>query len=493
MAKSVFKSTQTPDLVIVDLTNNFVKIARARKVGEETHFLKVKKQKFGDNSDPEISDYIAETFKEWGIKQKNAICIVPSKLFISKNVDMPSNDPEEIEKIIDLQSGRYTPYSRDEIIIDYLCMSTAGQHYTNVLLLIVNRKLIDRYIEIFDQAGVFLSRIAVSSESMAEYYKKIMPTIEIGGAIAGIHIDKDSCDLSIIDKNELVFVRSIPVGASHFLEDEAHARKAFTSELNKSITSYQDHGVGQMVKALVLTGLNGGIRELDRSIREEVPMMEDPNFPIRMVSYANDFKIAENAGLVDEEGGPPDSFFEVISTGAAEAALKIDFVPKEIKLKRKFREGGREIITLGILVMTCILMFCLFLASKIYIKNNLIDQLEDTGQKIAVQARVLERASTKSRVLRNLIEYRGKGLYVFDKVTSLISEDIYLSEFNYDHEGNLHLVGTAETMSGVFAFVSKLEDSGYFSSVVTNETKTRKEGSREVADFDIECTLIEEI
>jgi len=479
-------------MVVVDLTAEQVKITLARKVGERIQFDDLRQQKFAEGADTDISAFIATAYKQWGLKSRQAICVVPSKLFISKNVDMPSNDPEEISKIIDLQAGRYTPYSRDEIVIDYLCMTTAGQHYTNVLLIIVNRKLIDRYVQIFEKAGVNLTRIAIGSESMAIQYRRLMPTEQLSGALAGIHIASDFSDLTIIDKREMVFVRSIPVGASHFKSNYEGAQQQFISELAKSISSYQDHGVGDPVKGLILTGLTSGLDTLEANIRELVPTLKDPAIPIRFFSYQKHFNVSESAGKLLGPLGT-DSYFEIMSCVASEENLKIDLIPKEIKIKRKFREGGREIVNLGILIMTCLVMICVFLASKIYIKNNLISRLDKTQETISTQARVLERASTKSRVLRNLIEYRGKGLYVFDKVTSLIGSDIYLSIFSYDKEGKIHLVGTAQNMSGVFAFVTKLEDAGYFSDVKTNETKTRKEGAEEVADFDIDANLIQEI
>jgi len=73
----------------------------------------------------------------------------------------------------------------------------------------------------------------------------------------------------------------------------------------------------------------------------------------------------------------------------------------------------------------------------------------------------------------------------------LVGSDIYLSNLTYDNEGIVLLSGTAESMSRVFAFVTKLEASRYFSSVKTNETKSRRVGQSEVADFQIEARLAE--
>jgi len=80
---------------------------------------------------------------------------------------------------------------------------------------------------------------------------------------------------------------------------------------------------------------------------------------------------------------------------------------------------------------------------------------------------------------------------VFDKVSALIGEDMYLSRFSYDFKGKIIIAGTADSMSRVFAFVTQLEESNYFTKVKTKETKSRREGKADVADFELHCTLAE--
>lgn len=492
MPRKIFKSSQSQDLITADLSAGRVKLTWAKQSEGQIVIEDVRSKEVAEGADLEITQFLIQTWRDWRLKDRQAVCIIPSKLFISKNVDMPSNDPEEISKIIDLQAGRYTPYSRDEIVIDYLCMTTPGQHYTNVLLIIVNRKLIDRYVQIFDKAGVLITKFGISSEAAAHFYERLLPSEQLNGSVAGLHIDQDNSDLVIIDKREMVFVRSLPVGASQFRSDPQSAEMSLAAEFKKSLASFQDHGVGQPVKALVMTGLVPSSPSLEKSIRDSFPAGSADNFPVKSVSYAAQFQCS--SALKTKLGTEnTESFFELMAASGFDSELKIDLTPKEIKLKRKFRESGREIITLGILIMTCLVMICVFLAGKIYIKRNLIERLDVKAESLSSQARTLEKASTKIRVLRNSIGYRGKGLYVFDKVVSLFGPDSYLSSFSYDPEGNIILLGTSETMSGVFALVTKFESSGLFSSVTTQETKTRKEGGKEVADFDLKCQLNQEI
>ena len=78
---------------------------------------------------------------------------------------------------------------------------------------------------------------------------------------------------------------------------------------------------------------------------------------------------------------------------------------------------------------------------------------------------------------------------VLNVINGFIGDDLYLSQVNYGKDGNVSIAGTAASMSRVFAFVTQLMQSNYFSKVETKETKSRKEGKDDVADFVIECVL----
>ena len=58
-------------------------------------------------------------------------------------------------------------------MIDYLCRERAGQHYTNVLLVIINRTVVGWLASVFEKAGIEFVRIAISSEGMAASYGEI--------------------------------------------------------------------------------------------------------------------------------------------------------------------------------------------------------------------------------------------------------------------------------------------------------------------------------
>ena len=161
----------------------------------------------------------------------------------------------------------------------------------------------------------------------------------------------------------------------------------------------------------------------------------------------------------------------------------------ELKLRRKIHETSRDILGLGILIMSIFLLMSLIMGSKIYFKKVINQKLDGISKKYGEEAKRLEAVSTKNRIVKKLIESRGKELTVLNVINGFIGDDLYLSQINYDNEGHVSVAGTAASMSRVFAFVTQLMQSNYFSKVETKETKSRKEGKQDVADFVIECAL----
>lgn len=485
---SSMTSKRASELCGVDLTDNDVRLVHAKNVGGKLLMQNVRNMKFAEGNDEEISRYLAATFDELRIMTRQVMCVLPSHCFISKNIDMPSKDREEIRKIIDLQAGRYTPYSRDEIIIDFVCVDSPGQHYTNVLLIIVNRVMVERYCSIFERARLDVGRVVIASEGLAMTYQRMMGETFEDSAIGGVHIDWGRSDFSIVDNGQMLFVRSIPLGARQLSEGVASARGEFIKELNQSIVGYQNQGIGKNVKNLLVTSLTGGLEPLAGMIQTSIPAIQSGQILLKEMDYRQHFDISPDV-TETMEAATEVSYFEVMASLEARAQLKIDLIPREVKMRRRVREGGKEALTFGILCMVLLTLIVFFLATKMFIMKTQLEKRDTLNKSISEEARLLERASTKSRVLSNLIEKRGGGLYAFQILLTMIGDDMYLVSFSYDNQGNLKFAGTADSMSKVFAFVTKLEESNSFKDVKAEQTKSRREGKQEVADFEISCTL----
>jgi Tfp pilus assembly PilM family ATPase/Tfp pilus assembly protein PilN len=483
---------KSPDVIGVQIEEGTLQIVHGKESGEGIIVEHIFEKKYPKDNDEELAEILKETLSNFKVKQLSKfVFILPTTAFISKNVDVPSKEEEEIRKIVELQANRNTPYSREELVVDYLCMDTPKEHYTNVLLIIVNRAVIQKYFKILSDAGIEAERVTIAQEGMGNSYYELGQINANGDAIGGIHISGDSSNLTVFEKKQATFVRSIPVGGRQLRVKKEEALLDFLRELNKSMVAYQNQRTGKPLKSVVVTG---SIKELDflkEEMRQSIPFLFASNIPIQMVSYEKKFRFSDTTQH-NLEANTDTSFFEIISCLAVRSKLKLDLTPKEIKLKRRFRERGQNIITMGITIMALFLMISVFLVTKIYLKRAYLDKLNALHQSTHEKALTLEETSTQSRFLRSFLQERGKSLFIFEKVTNLVDNDVYLSNLAVDGEGVIKLKGTAESLSRVFNFVTDLENSGYLADVTTNQTKSRKQGGRDVADFEIECKFIDE-
>lgn len=433
------------------------------------------------------SRFLLDCVRKFKIKKRRALIVLPTAVFICKNMDMPSDNRNEIAKIIELQAGRFTPYSADEIVIDYQCHVVENQHYTHVLLFIVHRQVIDRYVKILQGAGLELAGIRVGAEALAGRLRSLGYKASNQGALGLLHVSSEGSNFLIFDQGHVVFVRSFPTTLQDLDGERESAREEFSSELAKSLSAYQDVGFGRPLAKLLMSGTSPAIKGLSESLRVKDAVPE-----IQLLDGFQNVKLSATAQDKIKKS-PLADFNDLIAAGAEMPSLRLDFTPREIRAKQKIRQESLDLAGTAVLVMTVVLLVSFYLFGEIYFKSLVVGKLDEVNASTFEEARYLERISTKSRAVRNLLEGRGKGLYVFNKIVELFGEEIYLREFTYDLEGNLAIKGTSDSMSRVFDFVKILEESTYFESVKTNETQSRREGKKEVADFDITGKLKEGI
>ena len=99
--------------------------------------------------------------------------------------------------------------------------------------------------------------------------------------------------------------------------------------------------------------------------------------------------------------------------------------------------------------------------------------------------------SEKTRVVREFIQKRGLALRVIAELQKMLPADMYLSEISLTEDGKVSLKGSSSLMSGVFSFVTQMENNSVFKGVTSDYTKSRKENDKEVSDFGLSATLEE--
>jgi Tfp pilus assembly PilM family ATPase len=473
-----FTDIVNKELIGVDFSSDNLKFVHAVISLNKMEIAGILTRNTSGLTSDDIANAVRATATEFKAKSPGVISVIPSHAVITKNIEIPSTDPREIKEIISLQAGRHTPYSRDEIIADYIEIGTYKNSYTKILLVIIARSAVKKHLEILDKAGLRLERVLLAAEGLVVFVTKALRLENSDPPVNILHIDENHTDFIIGFKSKPIFVRSIPIGTQHLLSERQTYEVKFAEEILRSLEAYQNEDIEKTPNLLILTGAIEQVRELEATLNNSM------HLTVKVLPYLKNAPIAPEAAraasLIKQS-----SFLHIISALLSWDKLKVDLVPEEIKLRKSLEERGKELIKTGVLILTNFILVFFILVTGIYFKGLYLKKINDKYRTLNEEAKKLEGDFDRISRIKNYLASRGYSLEVLTELYNIVNPEIQLSDVRFDEQGKFSLRGTAESMSAVFTFVEDLEKSKFFKEVKSKYTTKRKEGTKDVTDFEI--------
>ena len=478
----VFPQIGIRDLVSVCLSGDNVKLAYARLSPTRKEIIDLVSYDIQGLSDEEITKSIRTSLAALKLHAPEVIVTVPSHATIAKNIEIPSLVRQEIREIVDLQAGRHTPYSREEIIIDYINIGTFRENYTKILLIIVTLSVVRRQIEILENAGLKVEKVYFSPEIITRVSSSLLKLGRGEAVHTIVHIDTHFSDFINVCKGEVVFVRSIPIGRHHLRSEQERYEMRFIEEIKKSLETYQSEDIGPMPEEMILTG---AIREGDeiQGLLGKILFM-----PVTIFHYLLHAPMGSEE-LKKSLAVSQDSFLDVIAPVIYAGNVSVNLIPEEVKLRMKFEEKSKDLVTSGVYVLTILALLCLVFIGQIFVKASYLKKLTDKYEPVIESSRSLEKSFSQMHAVKMELNNRESAINVLAELHRLIPQDIQLTAVKFSLSGNVSLEGNSRTMATVFSFIGVMEESDLFKSVESRRTTKRKIGEGEIVDFDIICIL----
>jgi len=466
----------------IDFSGNILRIVHLRGYKEEKELFDIFTYNTEGLKEEEIVKIIRDYFQNIKIRNPQIVSVISAQSVITKNIEIPSTNPQEIREIINLQASRHTPYSREEIIVDYIDIGVYKTNYTKILLIIVPKNIVKRNFSLLEKTSLKLDKVFFAPEAVSRMVGRILK-LENSTSIFGIiHIDERFTDFIVTLKNKACFVRSIPIGASQLIYEKDKYQARFLEEIKNSLEAYRNEDIDVSPQLFILTGALEELKGLGSLLYNALRL------PIREVSYWGSLHISEE--IIKKISSIRNiSFLNILSPLLSMRDLRVDFTPEEIKLKRSLEERGKELIKSGVYILAIFVIIFLITVSKIWTKTIYIKVLDAKLRDIEKESKVLETDFSRVSIIKKYLYERGLFLDVLAELYEILPLEMEITSLRFDEGGKLTITGTAEAMSTVFSFVEKLEKSNYFKEVKTKYTTKRKEGSRDVTDFEID-TLI---
>lgn len=432
------------------------------------------------------SDALAQALKPLlsGFDRKApVVCAIAAAVATSKNIEIPSTDPQEIQSIINLQASRHTPYSREEVLIGYINLGGSSSS-TKVLLVIAHRNAIKDRLDALDKCGLSSDKVLFIPEGIGFLYAR------------GLHLKKDSPPLGIIDfavnsvnflilsRGCVVFSRSIPLGIKQLVEQPDGAAK-IADELQKSLGAYQGEEPESGVNSFVVTTEHEAVKNICGVLQEQLKA------EVRLSPYVSLIKANAVKTKLQREFAD-DSFLDVIAPVVALPKVEINLMPDELVMKRTVEQQSKDATVAGIFALLIMVLLGLTIMSKIYFKDTFLNKnLREQYAAQKGQVEELQERRARSKVIRDYLQGRMASLETIRELYRITPNQIYLTSVDLQEDGTLTLGGVSDSMSQVFSYVKALDDSPMFKDAKTKNTSAKKENGKDMAVFEVVLKLVD--
>lgn len=427
------------------------------------------------DNDREISKELRSLMSRHRLGKSYFYVNFPRHLVTIRNVRLPTVNVEEVRNMAELQAVKYLPYAREEMVVDHKIIGLTEEGYTEILLILAQRKFIERYIEIFKYAGIQIEKIALSSEGLLSWYlglqlDDILP-------IAIIDFDRYHTHIQIVKNKKMLFSRSVYFDALNPTSD----RNALVGEIRLSFDSFLKEQ-GERVSRMVLTGGEDNSKDMP-------PFLKD-NFSIPC-EWVEQLKNIDKKDTADKflHHFRTLSCTPLLGIVLEGEKLTVNLLPRDIIDRRKEEALKSELLRSTALLLSVLVVAFGIVEKKIYDKKVYLRNIDSRLKAIEPEVKRLSKVKENIELIQNQLMFRSSSIDVIRELHAILPQDTSLTLFEFDDKNKILLRGTAKELSNVFDLLPILEKSPYFENVKINYAKKRTFKQREFADFEITCVL----
>ncbi|MFC1593924.1 pilus assembly protein PilM [Candidatus Omnitrophota bacterium] len=469
-------------ITAIEITDTHIKLAQAKKDSKGVVVTALRAVTIHLQADDSISKQLGALLDETKIKPSNVICIIPRKFVIARTLKLPSHDKKEIEKMAALQAAQQIPYPKEDIVSDYITLEKDAEGYARVLLAMVHKDVVSRYLKIFSDAGIEPGILTLSSQGICSWYAFFSAGDKQAKKERAVLIDVNTAnsDICFYHDGNVVSSRSVSFGSTDINEGKIDE---FLQQLRLTISAYQKENSAHTISRIVMLSHSETIKNFSLKIEGELP------FPVECVDIASAMSKTKGASMATMRDTSP---VVVIGHTLQKEKQKFNFLPLHLYSEKRNKIIRKELVTCAALFVACVVVIVTAVLVKLNKDERYVAQLESMIQETTPEARKLESAVKKLEIIKQRMNPGNSSIDVIYELYDLLPTGMGINVFNLDESNNLTLQGMSLAMSEVFKFQSLLEKSDNFTNVEVKYASKRRIRGGEVTDFRILCQIATE-
>jgi len=469
---------------VLEIDSDWIKIVQAQPFGKELKISNIIAEKITPSTDDETPDRVSALLKGLKINQNFFTVSIPHQLAVIKNLELPSVNPAEVKDMVELQIGKQTPFTKDEIIYDYTIADTNAEGYSRIILVIVHQDVVRSCLKTLSRAGLKTEKIVLGSEGLLAWHNLACKEKIDDKPYALIDVDYDKSDFTIILKENIIFCRNISIGFSQSLEAPDEFREKFMEEINHSIFAYHSEMINEEISKMVITGAEMLAANLDKDVLKAVV-----GLPVEIVPQTENMLLTKECRNKYSNIAKNISVSSLFGLVLNPAGAKLNLIPQQLQIEKGVREKGRDLYFFGIYLAFILATALSVFLGRMYTKEQYLKELKRETLKVQEKVGRISHMIEETEGIKIRTDTKNLVLnFIFEK-HKVVPPDIYLTSIRFNGKDRLTIRGVSAVMSEIFRFLNVLEESKYFLDVKTKFVTTRKVKGKDMTEFEIICPL----
>ncbi len=450
--------------VIIELAESCLKVSIGRKVAVES---------LASTEPAVISNALSLILKQNKCGKNFDVFVVFNRNKITvRRVDLPSQDPKEIEQMLGLCLMRQIPYHKEEVCWAYQNLGFDGTSNSHLIMAIALKNVFKNIVSAFIPINILPEAILMSSQGLLHYVAEACKDKSLlQGSYLILDIDANYSDLVLVHDHKLGSSVVIPQGAVQLKSEQE--KEKFAIELKQALVALNNEIPDARCERLFLTG--AGAAHL---VLVELVLAKDFNLKAQYIS-SKEYDSFISGGLKDI------SLSAVMGFSAQIAKDDIKFVVPELQIKKEMKSKARQLMILGV-----VLVYILISLGGIALLRLLQQQLYSASLKgrvisLAKETKGLEDITNKLKIAKQYVDPKSSVLSSLYSLNRLCPDSVTITNFNWELQKNLSFRGYAQQIPDILAFTNTLSNSESFKGAQNRYTRRRKLKDKDVVDFEV--------
>lgn len=485
---------QAGDFIAIEFDRYLVKQIHIEKNGSRDRVRSLNVKFFSSESDDDIARILREHLAGMGETQnRHATISIPRRSTHTKILRLPSQDERELRQLVANYMYKEIPIPGQEIVSDFRVIGADDSGYSRVMLVMVRKNDIVRYLNICEQSGLIVDAVHLNVEAT---YHAFMNTFQhtpslASRTIAIVDVDFSATNIMVVHHGGLAYSRTLNASICELMDRMVKTQNVNQYEnwiddlatgIDETLAIFAGAFSGFHVDEVVLSGWLPRVRTVLYRMQDrfDIPIdWFDPSISLRSFCEFG----AEN---VHQQWF---SVSSLVGMALAQPQELMEFRPAENRRSQRQLRGAKKV---AVTVLLCGYLLALISGVLVFRLHSLKAATARLRQQISQMRPKIDAYERVLRIQQTVVQELGSEAStaaVLARVFEKLPPGIELTSLNFIRGDRIVVRGVAANMSDVLGYSELLATLEEFESAGISSV-SRQTGNTGGDSFTFEMKIV---